>query len=92
MSTLYIFFLKIDILDSIEDSNSPHISAKNLLDEVKHMTSLEGIKTSMKPISDVTLHNFKDFQESTVNNVVKPVSQATSTAFNKIGGLHLQVK
>lgn len=73
---------------------SPITSAKNLLDEVKQMTSLEGFKTSMKPISEATantLHNIKDFQESTVNNVYKPVSQVTSTALHRIGGLHLQV-
>ncbi|XP_063925497.1 uncharacterized protein LOC135139260 [Zophobas morio] len=73
---------------------SPITSAKNLLDEMKHITTLEGFRTSMKPISDATastFHNIKDFQESTVNNVVKPVSQVTSTALHRIGGLHLQV-
>ncbi|XP_044269476.1 uncharacterized protein LOC123014420 [Tribolium madens] len=72
---------------------SPISSAKNLLDEMKQMTTFEGLKTSMKPISDATattIHNIKDFQESTVNNVVKPVSQVTSTALHRIGGLHLQ--
>ncbi|EFA09342.1 uncharacterized protein LOC103314394 [Tribolium castaneum] len=98
-----------DILDSIslgesdkdvdntelekEEVLSPISSAKNLLDEMKQMTNFEGLKTSMKPISDATattIHNIKDFQESTVNNVVKPVSQVTSTALHRIGGLHLQ--
>ncbi|KAH0818768.1 hypothetical protein GEV33_004023 [Tenebrio molitor] len=76
-----------------DDTMSPMTSAKNLLDEVKHMTTLEGFKTSMKPISEATastFHNIKDFQESTVNNYVKPVSQVTSTALHRIGGLHLQ--
>lgn len=32
----------------------------------------------------------KELQQSTVNNVVKPVSQATSSAMHKIGDLQVR--
>lgn len=86
--------MQCSFLENEKEEVSPMTSAKHLLDEVKQMTTLEGFKTSMKPISDATantFHNIKDFQESTVNNVVKPVSQVTSTALHRIGGLHFQV-
>uniref|UniRef100_A0AAR5QF37 PXA domain-containing protein n=1 Tax=Dendroctonus ponderosae TaxID=77166 RepID=A0AAR5QF37_DENPD len=47
-------------------------SASHLFNEVMQMTSMEGLKTSIKPLSDVTertLHNIKDLQEATVHKI-----------------------
>ncbi|CAH0554955.1 unnamed protein product [Brassicogethes aeneus] len=52
---------------------SPTSATNMLLNEVRHITSMEGIRSSIKPISDATvttLHNIKDLQESTVNNAM----------------------
>lgn len=37
-----------------------------------------------------TLHNMRELQQSTVNNVVRPVSNATEKAIHKIGDLQVR--
>ncbi|KAJ8959853.1 hypothetical protein NQ318_011586 [Aromia moschata] len=53
-------------------------AANILLNEVRHTTqsTMEGLKSSIKPFSDATvhtLHNIKDLQESTVNNALHKI-------------------
>lgn len=40
-------------------------------------------------VTSNTLNNMKEFQQTTVNTVVKPMSQATSNAMHKIGDLQV---
>ncbi|KAG5891389.1 hypothetical protein JTB14_020117 [Gonioctena quinquepunctata] len=66
--------------------------ANLLLNEVKLTTqnTMEGLKSSMKPISDATvhtLHNIKDLQESTVNNALHKIGDFQDEAAGMVGGI-----
>ncbi|XP_060529837.1 uncharacterized protein LOC132704092 isoform X2 [Cylas formicarius] len=54
-------------------SDSAATAATTLFNEVMHITSMGGLKSSIKPIlsdaTERTLHNIKDLQESTVHKI-----------------------
>ncbi|CAH1155933.1 unnamed protein product [Phaedon cochleariae] len=63
-----------------------------LLNEVKHTTqsTMEGLKSSIKPISDATvntLHNIKDLQETTVNNALHKIGDFQDEAAGMVEGI-----
>lgn len=43
-------------------------------------------------VTATTLHNMRELQQSTVNNVVRPVSHATEKAIHKIGDLQVCIE
>ncbi|CAG9862617.1 unnamed protein product [Phyllotreta striolata] len=73
-------------IEHVEDS------ANLLLNEVKLSTqsTVEGLKSSMKPISDATVstfHNIKDLQESTVNNALHKFGEYQDEAAGMVEGI-----
>ncbi|XP_018560919.1 uncharacterized protein LOC108903275 isoform X2 [Anoplophora glabripennis] len=71
---------------------SPPTAANILLNEMKHTThtTMEGLKSSIKPISDATvhtLHNIKDLQESTVNNALNKIGDFQDEAAGVVEGI-----
>lgn len=73
-------------LDEFDDS--PTNAANLILSEVK--TSMEGLKSSIKPISDATVHtlnNFKDLQETTVNSALNKIGDFQDEAAGVMEGL-----
>ncbi|XP_049823486.1 uncharacterized protein LOC109595505 isoform X2 [Aethina tumida] len=69
---------------------SPTSATNMFLNEVKQMTSMEGLKSSIKPISEATvntLSNFKDLQESTVNNALTKIGDFQDEAAGVVEGL-----
>ncbi|CAH1122474.1 unnamed protein product [Ceutorhynchus assimilis] len=80
---------KLGFWESTKDNDSPP-SASHLFNEVIHMTSMEGLKTSMKPLSDVTertLHNIKDLQEATVHNALHKIGDFQDEAAGMVEGI-----
>ncbi|XP_066248103.1 uncharacterized protein [Euwallacea similis] len=70
--------------------DSPPSSA-NLFTDVIHMPTMEGLKTTIKPLSDATertLHNIKDLQEATVNNALHKIGDFQVTGDKQIEPLH----
>ncbi|XP_066155757.1 uncharacterized protein [Euwallacea fornicatus] len=69
--------------------NSPPSSA-NLFTDVIHMPTMEGLKTTIKPLSDATertLHNIKDLQEATVNNALHKIGDFQDEAAGMVEGI-----
>ncbi|XP_044755910.1 uncharacterized protein LOC123314597 isoform X2 [Coccinella septempunctata] len=69
-----------------EDPLESPSQKKNISEAIDVLKDVKSDATSRAGDATVnTLRDIKDFQESTVNTVVKPVSHATSQALHKIG-------
>ncbi|XP_074031796.1 uncharacterized protein isoform X2 [Leptinotarsa decemlineata] len=71
---------------------TPAHAANILLNEMKLTThnTMEGLKSSIKPISDATvhtLHNIKDLQETTVNSALHKIGDFQDEAAGMVEGI-----
>ncbi|XP_030766630.1 uncharacterized protein LOC115890525 isoform X2 [Sitophilus oryzae] len=75
---------------SEENKQDSPSSAAHIFNEVMNMTSMEGLKSSIKPISDATertLHNIKDLQETTVHNALHKIGDFQDEAAGMVEGI-----
>ncbi|XP_076265572.1 uncharacterized protein LOC143199568 isoform X2 [Rhynchophorus ferrugineus] len=73
-----------------ENKQDSPTSAAQIFNEVIHIRSMESLKSSIKPISDVTertLHNIKDLQETTVHNALHKIGDFQDEAAGVVEGI-----